>query len=159
MKALFYEEQFQIAANYIDEGKELYQDLECSILDLNTKGKFVQATMEEKSDALELSKQKSLTFIEAFNNLGFSKDFRILSEFSVGVDMQNVQEGLAHVLSIFDVFDQIVTNFELDMIKQHIHSVFGCIISTNMFDKFLKILEMGNTSETGFAKMQTLQIL
>jgi hypothetical protein len=159
VKALFYEEQFQIAANYIEEGKELYQDLENSILDLNTKGKFVQATMEEKSEALELSKQKSLTFIDAFNNLGFSKEFHILSEFSVGLNMQGIQEGLAHVLAIFDVFDQIVTNFELDMIKQHIHSVFGCIISTNMFDKFLKILEMGNSSDTGFAKMQTLQIL
>ena len=48
IKAFFYEWNFQESSKLIEEGKELYQDLESSILDLSTKGRFYLSTMTEK---------------------------------------------------------------------------------------------------------------
>ena len=147
IKALFYESDFQAAAELINSGKEAYQDIENSILDLNSKGKFVKAEMNEKSESLERSKELYLTFGQ------------VLNDFSANVNIQDIQDGLDHIAAIFEILDLIVTDFELNMIKQHIHSIFGWIISTNMLDKFVKILTLGNSSSEWLAKMRTLQIL
>ena len=147
VKAMFYENQFQIASELIEGGKEVYQDIENSILDMNTKGKFVLASMNDKSEALERSKELYLTFSE------------VLNEFSPNTSIDHINTGLNHILAIFDVLDNIVIDFELNMIKPHIHSIFGWIINTNMFDKFVEILSLGETVDVSVAKISTLQIL
>ena len=110
---MFYENNFQVAAKLIEDGKDSYQDMENSILDMNVNGKFYQSTMEEKSEALDKSKELYLTFS------------KILSDFSPNAGIENVQNALEHILSIFDVLKHIVIDFELKEIKPHIHSIFG----------------------------------
>lgn len=144
---MFYENQFQVASKLIEGGKELYQDIENSILDMNTKGRFMLASMNDKSESLERSKELYLTFSD------------VLNEFSPNTNIDHINTGLNHILAIFEVLDFIVIDFELNMIKPHIHSIFGCIINTNMFDKFVDILNMGETVDVSVAKISTLQIL
>lgn len=147
IKSLFYENNFQVACNLIEEGKEKYQDMEASILDMNVDGKFLQSGMQQKSEALEKSKELYLSFS------------KILSDFSPNVGMENVLNALNHILSIFDVLKHITIDFELKEVKPHIHSIFGWIINTNMFDNFLKILELRDDKDVSVAKITTLKIL
>lgn len=114
---------------------------------MNTKGKFSQSIMNEKSEALENSKQLFLSFSQILNDL------------SPNSNLEHVLYGLDHILNIFEVLDHIVIDYELAMIKPHIHSIFGCIINTNMFEKFIDILNIGEGQEEANAKISTLRIL
>lgn len=113
IKAFFCQGQFQIASTLIELGKNGYQDIENSILDMNTKGKFSQSSMSDKSDSLERSKDLLLTFSQ------------VLDELSPHASLDHIQNGLNHILEIFDVLDHIVIFYELEVIKNHIHSIFG----------------------------------
>jgi len=69
--------------------------------------------MVEKSTVLEKSKELYITFSQ------------VLSDFSPESTLGYVQQGLDHILDIFDVLDHIVSDYELLMINPHIHSIFG----------------------------------
>lgn len=106
-----------VTSQLIEEGKELYQDLENSILDMNISGKFEQFTMEEKSDSLEQSKIMQLSSFKV-----------IIEELRPTENLSNIKDGLDNIIKIFEFLNKIVIDHELREIVQDVSGVFQLII-------------------------------
>lgn len=144
----FFINNFMVTSQLIEEGKELYQDLENSILDMNISGKFEQFTMEEKSDSLEQSKIMQLSSFKV-----------IIEELRPTENLSNIKDGLDNIIKIFEFLNKIVIDHELREIVQDVSGVFQLIIWTDLTSRLSDLLELGDSEVVYLIKISALKIL